>query len=178
MMMEEGIKIERLEKLDQETLERLIEIYMRGYEGMREYGGEGESYAKRYLRWCWNKARDGFFVAKVGGEIAGFIVCDNDWFSRYEDRVVGAIHEFVVDRKYQGHGIGHRLMEKCLEYLSRHNDRIELWVGEKNEGAMRFYEEYGFRKVGHSGIWVRMVKDLRKGGDSILPSKKIDGKNK
>ncbi len=178
MMTEEGIKIERLEKLDQETLERLIEIYMRGYEGMREYGGEGESYAKRYLRWCWNKARDGFFVAKVGGEIAGFIVCDNDWFSRYEDRVVGAIHEFVVDRKYQGHGIGHRLMEKCLEYLSRHNDRIELWVGEKNEGAMRFYEEYGFRKVGQSGIWVRMVKDLRKGGDSILPSKKIDGKNK
>lgn len=157
-----GVKIEKLGKLDQETLERLIEIYMRGYEGMREYGGEGESYAKRYLRWCWSKARDGFFVARADDEIAGFIVCDSDWYSKYEGRRVGAIHEFVVDKRYQGHGIGHKLMEKCLEYLGRYSDRIELWVGEKNEGAIKFYEEYGFRRAGQSGIWVRMVKDLRK----------------
>ncbi len=158
------VTIERLERLDQETLEKLIGIYMRGYEGMREYGGEGVGYAKRYLRWCWEKAKDGFFIAKVGDEIAGFIVCDDDWYSKYEGRTVGgAIHEFVVDRRFQGHGIGHRLMEKCLEYLKKHNDRIELWVGgEKNENAMKFYEEYGFRRVGQSGIWVRMVKDVRK----------------
>ncbi|ASJ09711.1 GNAT family N-acetyltransferase [Thermococcus siculi] len=160
------VKIERLKELDQETLERLIEIYMNAYEGMREYGGEGESYAKRYLRWCWNKAKDGFFVAKVGDEIAGFIVCDSDWYSKYEGRVVGAVHEFAVDKRFQGHGIGHRLMEKCLEYLAKQNDRIELWVGEKNEGAARFYEGYGFRRVGQSGIWVRMVKDVRKGDNS------------
>ncbi len=158
------VKVEKLKEFNQEILERLIEIYMRGYEGMREYGGEGEGYAKRYLRWCWGKAKDGFFVAKVGDEIAGFIVCDNDWYSKYEGRTVGAIHEFVVDKKFQGHGIGHKLMETCLDYLSRYNDRIELWVGEKNEGAMRFYEGYGFRKVGQSGIWVRMVKDVHDKG--------------
>ena len=151
------VRIERLMDLDQETLERLIGIYMRGYEGMREYGGEGVSYAKRYLRWCWNKAKDGFFVAKVGDEIAGFIVCDSDWYSKYEERVVGAVHEFVVDKRFQGHGIGRKLMERCLEYL-KDKDVIELWVGEKNEGAMRFYEGYGFRRVGQSGIWVRMVR--------------------
>lgn len=160
------VKIEKLQRLDQSTLERLVEIYMRGYEGMREYGGEGESYAKRYLRWCWNKAGDGFFVAKVGDEIAGFIVCDSDWYSKYEGRVVGAIHEFVVDRKYQGHGIGKRLMEKCLEYLAD-KDLIELWVGEKNEKAIQFYRDYGFERVGQSGIWVRMVKRKSdKGGES------------
>jgi len=156
------VKVEKLREFNQKILERLIEIYMNAYEGMREYGGEGEGYAKRYLRWCWSKARDGFFVAKVGDEIAGFIVCDNDWYSKYEGRTVGAIHEFVVDKRFQGHGIGHKLMEKCLDYLSRYSDRVELWVGEKNGGAMRFYEEYGFRRVGQSGIWVRMVKDLRK----------------
>ncbi len=163
-MTEERVRIEKLEKLDQETLERLIEIYMRGYEGMREYGGEGEGYAKRYLRWCWNKARDGFFVAKINDEIAGFIVCDNDWFSKYEGRTVGAIHEFVVDKRYQGHGIGHKLMERGLEYLKNYNDRVELWVGEKNEAAIKFYRRYGFKKVGQSGIWVRMVRkeDKRK----------------
>ena len=154
-----GVRVEKLEKLDQETLERLIEIYMSAYEGMREYGGEGESYAKRYLRWCWSKAKDGFFVAKIGEEIVGFIVCDNDWYSRYEGRKVGAIHEFAVDKAYQGHGIGHKLMEKCLEYLEKHTDKIELWVGEKNEVAKRFYREYGFKAVGKHGIWVRMVKE-------------------
>ncbi|WP_456365912.1 GNAT family N-acetyltransferase [Thermococcus sp.] len=157
-----GVRIERLKDLDQETLEKLVEIYMRGYEGMREYGGEGEGYAKRYLRWCWSKAKDGFFVARIGDEIVGFIVCDRDWYSRYEGRKVGAIHEFVVDKKFQGHGIGHMLMEKCLEYLRKHNDRIELWVGEKNYNAMKFYGEYLFRRVNRSGIWVRMVRDLRK----------------
>jgi ribosomal protein S18 acetylase RimI-like enzyme len=156
------VRIEKLPKLDQETLERLIEIYMNAYEGMREYGGEGESYAKRYLRWCWEKAKDGFFVAKVGDEMAGFIVCDRDWYSKYEARIVGAVHEFAVDKKFQGHGIGHKLMETCLDYLGRYTDRIELWVGEKNEGAMRFYEDYGFKRVGQSGIWVRMIKDVRK----------------
>ena len=150
------VRIEKLQKLDQETLERLIEIYMNAYEGMREYGGEGEGYAKRYLRWCWSKAKDGFFVAKIGDRIVGFIVCDDDWYSRYENKTLGAIHEFAVDKKYQGHGIGKKLMEKCFEYL-REKD-IELWVGEKNARAKRFYEEYGFREVGKHGIWVRMVK--------------------
>jgi ribosomal protein S18 acetylase RimI-like enzyme len=161
-MAGENVRIEKLRELDLETLERLIEIYMRGYEGLREYGGESESYAKRYLRWCWSEAKDGFFIAKVGDEIAGFIVCDNDWYSKYEGRKVGAIHEFVIDKRFQGHGIGHRLMEKCLEYLSRYNDRIELWVGEKNERAIKFYEEYGFRRANRSGIWIRMVRDIPK----------------
>ncbi len=160
----EGVRIKKLEKFDDETLARLIEIYMNAYEGLREYGGEGVNYARRYLRWCWSKAKDGFFVADVDGEIAGFIVCDNDWYSKYEVRTVGAIHEFAVDKKFQGHGIGHKLMETCLDYLGQHSYRIELWVGEKNESAMRFYEDYGFRDVGQSGIWVRMVKDVRDKG--------------
>jgi ribosomal protein S18 acetylase RimI-like enzyme len=161
MNMTDEIKIEKLKKMDQEILETLVGIYMRGYEGLREYGGEGESYAKRYLRWCWNKASDGFFVAKDGDRIGGFIVCDNDWHSRYEDRVVGAIHEFVIDKGYQGKSVGKKLMEKCLEYLSKYNDRIELWVGEKNTKAIEFYKKLGFKIAGKSGIWIRMVKDLK-----------------
>ncbi|USS41714.1 GNAT family N-acetyltransferase [Thermococcus aggregans] len=159
--MSNEIKIEKLKKLDQETLETLVGIYMRGYENLREYGGEGESYAKRYIRWCWSKASDGFFVAKDEDRIVGFIVCDNDWHSRYENRVVGAIHEFVIDKDYQGKSVGKKLMEKALEYLSKYNDKIELWVGEKNTKAIEFYKKYGFKVAGKSGIWVRMVKDLK-----------------
>ncbi|ALM75462.1 GNAT family N-acetyltransferase [Thermococcus barophilus] len=159
--MEEEVKIEKLKEFNQELLEKLVDVYMRGYEDMPEYGGEGRRYARRYLRWCWDKAKDGFFIAKIGDEIVGFIVCDRDWFSKYEGKVVGAIHEFVVDKWYQGKSIGKKLMEKCLCYLSKYNDRIELWVGEKNKKAIKFYEKYGFRVVGQSGIWVRMVKDVQ-----------------
>ncbi len=161
MRVEEEVKIEKLNKFDQEILEKLVDIYMRGYEDMPEYGGEGKRYARRYLRWCWNKAKDGFFIAKIGDEIVGFIVCDKDWFSKYEGRVVGAIHEFVVDKRYQGKSIGKKLMDKCLCYLSKYNDKIELWVGEKNKKAIKFYEKYGFRVAGQSGIWVRMVRDVQ-----------------
>jgi len=156
------VRIERLRELDEKTLERLVEIYMSAYEGMREYGGEGVRYAKRYLRWCWNRAKDGFFVAKVGDEIVGFIVCDNDWYSGQEGKTVGAVHEFAVDKKFQGRGIGRRLMKKCPDYLGEHNDRVELWVGEKNEGAIGFYKAHGFRRAGQNGIWVRMIRDIRK----------------
>ncbi|AEH24980.1 GNAT family N-acetyltransferase [Pyrococcus yayanosii] len=155
----EKIKIERLRELDEKTLRRLVEVYMRGYEGLEEYGGEGEDYARKYILWCWKRAPDGFFVAKAGNEIVGFIVCDRDWFSKYEGRVVGAIHEFVVDKSWQGKGIGKKLLKTCIDFLSKHNDRIELWVGEKNESAMKLYERHGFRKIGKSGIWVRMIRD-------------------
>ncbi len=156
------VEVRRLNNLDERTLNMLIGIYMRGYEGLREYGGEGEEYAERYIRWCWKKARDGFFVAKVGQDLAGFIVCDAHWYSEYEGRVVGAIHELVIDLPFQGKGVGRALMEAGLEYLRKSTDVVELWVGEKNDKAMRFYESYGFRRVGKVGKWVRMVKHFDK----------------
>jgi len=52
-------------------------------------------------------------------------------------------------------------MDKCLEYLSKYNDRIELWVGEKNKKAIEFYEKLGFKIAGKSGIWIRMIKDVK-----------------
>ena len=152
------IKIEKLKKLAKKALNELIDVYMSGYEGLEEYGGEGRDYARNYIKWCWKKASDGFFVAKVGDKIVGFIVCDKDWFSKYEGRIVGAIHEFVVDKKFQGKGIGRKLLITCLDFLGKYNDTIELWVGEKNYGAMNLYEKFGFKKVGKSGIWVRMIK--------------------
>ncbi|AEC51790.1 ribosomal protein s18 alanine acetyltransf erase related protein [Pyrococcus sp. NA2] len=154
----EKVKIERLKRLDREVLDQLVKVYMSGYQGLEEYGGEGEDYARDYIEWCWKRAPDGFFVAKVGDKIVGFIVCDRDWFSRYEGKVVGAIHEFVVDKAWQGKGIGKKLLITCLDFLNKYNDIIELWVGEKNYGAMKLYERFGFKKVGKSGIWIRMVR--------------------
>ncbi|MDK2869235.1 MAG: hypothetical protein PWP39_470 [Pyrococcus sp.] len=99
-----------------------------------------------------------FFVAKVGDKIVGFIVCDCDWYSRFEGKIVGAIHEFVIAKEWQGKGIGKKLLMTCLDFLEKCSDTIELWVGEKNFGAMKLYEKFGFVPVGKKGIWVRMVR--------------------
>ncbi|EDY34177.1 hypothetical protein ABOONEI_2733 [Aciduliprofundum boonei T469] len=47
------------------------------------------------------------------------------------------------------------LIEKAMEKLKP--SKIELWVGEKNENAIKFYENLGFKRKEKAGKWVRMI---------------------
>ena len=66
----------------------------------------------------------------------------------YDDGIVkGLIHleqteiaEFYVDHFFQNQGIGAALME----YAKQEHRADHLWVLEKNERAIRFYEAHGF----------------------------------
>jgi len=74
---------------------------------------------------------------------------------------VGEIHEIVVLKEYKGRGIGKKLMEVAENYLkSKGYSIIELWVGEKNHVAKKFYEKLGYVAEEQYGIWIRMVKKL------------------
>lgn len=46
-----------------------------------------------------------------------------------------------------GKGVGRALMEKCIEIATTQNKSV-IWLGvwEKNERAIRFYEQWGFQK--------------------------------
>jgi diamine N-acetyltransferase len=59
------------------------------------------------------------------------------------------IQRFYIAREYQGKGIAHSLMEKCLEIAVEKNYQT-IWLGvwEYNYRARRFYEKLGFRVVG------------------------------
>ncbi|WP_048151381.1 GNAT family N-acetyltransferase [Palaeococcus ferrophilus] len=149
------VKVEPLDEWNEEVLNQLIQIYMRGYEGLREYGGENVPYARRYLSWCWRNGK--IFVARIGERIVGFAVCMRDWEHALRGEKVGYIGEFVVDREYQGHRIGRKLMEACLNYL-KGSGKVVLEVGEKNENAIRFYEHWGFRRLKKDGKWIVMVR--------------------
>lgn len=150
------VKVEPLEEWNEEVLNQLIQIYMRGYEGLREYGGENVPYARRYISWCWRRGK--IFVARMGERIVGFAVCMRDWEHALSGEKVGYISEFVVDKAYQGHSIGRKLMEACLNYL-RGSGRVILEVGEKNENAIRFYERWGFRRLRKDAKWIVMVRE-------------------
>ena len=70
----------------------------------------------------------------------------------YDDGIVkGLIHleqteiaEFYVDHFFQNQGIGAALME----YAKQEHRADHLWVLEKNERAIRFYEAHGFSLSG------------------------------
>ncbi len=161
--MDEKTKLElKIEKVKEEELPKLVDIYLRAYKGLEEYAYTHPEDVRSYLRWLYNRDKNGFFVAKLNGKIVGFVAGDANWFSRRERKNVGAIHEIVVDPDYQGHGIGTALMNKILEYFKEKGlDTAELWVGDENYKAINFYKKFGFHEAGRYNYWIRMVKKLK-----------------
>ncbi|WP_339275756.1 GNAT family N-acetyltransferase [Paenibacillus sp. FSL W8-0426] len=61
------------------------------------------------------------------------------------DRDMLYINEVVVDRKWQGKGVGQRIMTELIELGKElQADSVELTVSSFNEGAQAFYEKLGF----------------------------------
>jgi len=102
-------------------------------------------------------------IAKDGERVVGFLVYGP---SRDEDLMhAGEVIAVYVLSTYYGHRIGYRLMNEACLRLSEY-DMISLWVLEKNERAINFYQRYGFEFDGCRKEWnlgtpvsiVRMVK--------------------
>lgn len=146
---------------DIKYIDEVAKLYLKSYKNLEEYSYTHEEDVKVYINWLLRRDVAGLFVVKDGDKIVGFMAIDGNWYSKKYNKVVGAIHEIFVDPDYFDKGIGSMLMEKAIEYFKQRNlDLIELWVGDKNEKAMKFYEKFGFRKDGQYNFWVRMVKDI------------------
>ena len=142
-------------------LSQLVALYRRAYAGLEQYAYRTDREIAEYLRWLYKRDPEGFLVARLDGELVGFIATDARWVD-YSGERIGEIHELAVDSRVQGRGIGKALCLAGLEVLrSRGHRKFGLWVGEGNTRAQALYEKFGFRKVGQWGIWVRMVKDER-----------------
>lgn len=96
---------------------------------------------------------DVILVAEVEGALVGFVQ-----FARLfsqpsaSDQHPLASHEIrrlYVRADHRNRGLGRRLMDAALDDpLLRHASAIVLDVWERNDGAQRFYERYGFTVVG------------------------------
>jgi GNAT superfamily N-acetyltransferase len=80
------------------------------------------------------------FVARMGGQVVGY--CSPSTMEG--QRRVGAIY---VLPEAQGHGIGHLLLDKMLNWWGTDED-IYLHVATYNNNAINFYERHGFVKTG------------------------------
>ena len=152
----------RIERAKKEDFKELIELYLEGYRGLEEYAYTHRNDVRAYLEWLMRRDPEGFMIAREGERIIGFIGADSNWFSKREQKKVGAIHELVVDQNFRNRGIGTALIESALELFKiKGLDTVELWVGEGNETARKFYESLGFREAGRYNYWIRMKTSLR-----------------
>jgi len=152
------VNIRRAEVSD---VEKFIEVYLRAYSGMEKYAYTRRRDVKNYFKWLLSRDSEGFMVAEVDGVVTGFVACDTNWFSIFERKKVGEIHELFVLPEYRGRGIGSKLLLLSVEYAAKKGrDVAELWVGKTNYRARRFYLSHGFEERGEWGKWIRMRKDL------------------
>jgi ribosomal protein S18 acetylase RimI-like enzyme len=85
-------------------------------------------YASKIGAWDWAR------VVTVDGAIVGFLAA------------TGAhVDQLFVDPDHQGRGLGRLLLEAMRE---RHPGPVTLHVLADNHPARRFYERFGFQKVG------------------------------
>jgi ribosomal protein S18 acetylase RimI-like enzyme len=93
-------------------------------------------------------ARDRFFIADVDGQMAGYVQ-----FGPGDGKTKESPHRQIV-RLYvhpdrQGQGIGSALMDAALADKSMASaDAIYLDVWDRNDGARRLYERFGFEVIG------------------------------
>lgn len=61
------------------------------------------------------------------------------------------LQQFMIDRRYQGRGLGSRALKLILEELRRENrhDHVEVCVKKTDTEAIRLYEKHGFRDSGY-----------------------------
>jgi GNAT superfamily N-acetyltransferase len=87
------------------------------------------------------EGRDGFWVARGEGEIAGAIVIDG-----INANTKGAhLRWFVVAPEYQGKGLGKRLLEEAIAFCKKMGfSRVYLWTFEGLHAARHLYENFGF----------------------------------
>ncbi len=149
-----------IRKVKPEDERDFVDVYTSAYRGLEEYAYTRKKDVRWYFRWLRKRDSEGFFTYEIEKPV-GFIACDSNWFSVYEDSEVCEIHEIVVHPMWQNRGIGKSLMVKAFEYAkSRGKSLIELWVGRKNFKAIGFYRKFDFEIAGFHGVWIRMRKDL------------------
>ncbi len=88
-----------------------------------------------------NKVRDGFWLAIVENKIVGSIAVDGIKF----DNEGAHLRWFIVSPKYQGYGIGNKLLDEAIKFCKKNKfKRIYLWTFSGLDIARHLYEKNGF----------------------------------
>lgn len=91
-----------------------------------------------------NPEQDGFWTARLDGEILGGIVIDGKAGATEGAR----LRFFVIDPAYQGQGIGKKLMETAMNFCRQAGfKRVYLTTFAGLDAARSLYERVGFKLI-------------------------------
>jgi len=107
---------------------------------------------------------DGVFVAEVDGKVAGFaVVIFRDWQN------IAYLDYIQVETSEMKKGVGHNLIEKCINWSKMKRVRIVYTeTGRNNVRAIEFYEKHGFQITGCIPAY------YRKGLDAVILVRSLD----
>lgn len=94
-------------------------------------------------------AGSAFFFIYSNEELAGYLKVNvNEAQSENIADEALEIERIYISRKFQGQGLGKRLINKGIE-IAKEQNKKQVWLGvwEKNEGAIKFYKGMGFAQT-------------------------------
>jgi len=106
---------------------------------------------------------DGVFVAELDGKVAGFAaVIFRDWQN------IAYLDYIQVKTSEMRKGVGHNLIEKCINWSKMKGARIVYTeTGRNNVRAIEFYKKHGFQITGY------IPEYYRKGLDAVILVRKL-----
>lgn len=113
---------------------------------------------------------DVFLLARVAGETVGFVQFGDVYRGRDGYRSFGVqpgdkeVRRLYILAAFQNRGVGSSLMDAALGDHAGKAAFLDVW--EDNEGARRFYERYGFQRVGERAF--RTASGEVTGVDSVM----------
>jgi ribosomal protein S18 acetylase RimI-like enzyme len=112
---------------------------------------EGSPRKKDYLEDLLQQPDVGFFIAEEKDQTIGFVrgvVRDSPPTAIFTQRRYAVVDSAVVNKDYQGMGVGRKLMETVHEWARDNGaESVELNVYEFNADAISFYEHLGYKTI-------------------------------
>ncbi len=91
---------------------------------------------------CFDKPKVAMVYAHEA-ELVGFTV--NSLFKAFDEKYTGLIDTLAIEPKFQGKGLGKKLLALTLNSLANKTNRIILYVNEDNYRAIKLFSKMEFR---------------------------------
>lgn len=89
------------------------------------------------------------YIIEIENLIAGFVILQTSGTFK------GYIQTICIDEDYRGIGLGKQLLHFCEDRILNISPNIFICVSSFNKGAIRLYEEFGFKLIGKLDNFVK-----------------------
>ena len=90
------------------------------------------------------------YILEIEKDLAGFVILQT------QGTFKGYIQTIFMAEPHRGRGYGKKLLQFCEQSILSYSPNLFICVSSFNEGAIKLYEEFGFKKVGVLDNFLKM----------------------